>query len=523
MPTFKVFISFIFFLFIFNNISFAESKFSNDSNNSFLKADEAFVVLLRENSANEKQTKTHIISFNIAKGYYLYKDKIEVFLNDKQIDDINFPKSKIKFDEFFGESEIYEENFILKIFSDGTIDSLSVIYQGCANKGLCYPPIKKTLFPYNDSSKNFSPTKVSEQEIIYGKLISNNIFTNILLFVGLGLLLSFTPCVLPMIPILSGIILKSSSNSRRPFLLSLNYVLGVCSIYLLVGIFIGYSSDFYNIQSIFQDPIYLVIFSTILVFLALSMFGLYDIKVPSSFQNWINSLGKNINGRLGSSYIMGSVSALIVGPCVAPPLAGIFIYITSENPGPVVTGILFLSLSIGMSIPLLAYGTFMGKFIPKTGKWMLYINYFIGGLLLIVALLFIDRITPIFSFNSDRSQITFYEAKNVEDLKSQLSLSNGKIKLVDVYADWCVECKLMEQKTFKDESVEKILKKYQLIKIDVTNNTKSDKELLRYLNIIGPPAYKFYNKEGKKIQGFTIQGYMNSKDFNSHLMELNNY
>tara|TARA_B100000575_G_C23010576_1_gene582124 strand:+ start:195 stop:692 length:498 start_codon:yes stop_codon:yes gene_type:complete len=165
----------------------------------------------------------------------------------------------------------------------------------------------------------------------------------------------------------------------------------------------------------------------------------------------------------------------------------------------------------------------MGKFIPKTGKWMVYINYLIGVLLLVVALFFIDRIIPIFSFNSDKSQIIFYEVKNVEDLKSQLSLTNGKIKLVDVYADWCLECKLMEQKTFKDESVERILKNYQLIKIDVTHNTKIDKELLRYLNIIGPPAYKFYNKEGKRIQGFTIQGYMNSKDFNNHLIELNKY
>ena len=523
MPNLKVFVSFIYFLLIFNNISFAESKFSSENNNEFLKVDEAFVVLLRNNSADEKQAKTQIISFNIAKGYYLYKNKIELFLNNKQISEIDFPKTKIKFDEFFGESEIYDENFILKFYSDKEINTLSVIYQGCANKGLCYPPVKKTLFPPSDSNNSLITTKVSEQEKIYGKLISNNIFANILLFVGLGLLLSFTPCVLPMIPILSGIILRSSDNLSRPFLLSLNYVLGVCSIYLLAGFFIGYSSEFYNIQSIFQDPFYLIIFSIILFFLALSMFGLYNIKIPSSFQNWINSFAENKTGKLGSSYIMGSLSALIVGPCVAPPLAGIFIYISSENPGPIITGILFLSLSIGMSIPLLAYGTFMGRFIPKTGKWMVYINYLIGLLLLVVALLFVDRIVPIFNFNNDKSEIIFYEAKNVEDLKSQILLSNGKIKLIDVYADWCVECKLMEQKTFRDASVEKILKNYQLIKIDVTNNTKNDKELLKFINIIGPPAYKFYNTEGKEAQGFTIQGYMNSKDFKNHLLELENY
>ena len=220
---------------------------------------------------------------------------------------------------------------------------------------------------------------------------------------------------------------------------------------------------------------------------------------------------------------MGLFSALIVGPCIAPPLAGIFIYITSENPGPIITGLLFLSLSIGMSIPLLLYGTFMGNFIPKTGRWMKYVNYFFGILLLIVAMSFIDRIIPITNFfNDQKNLVSFQKVSNIKELKEQL-LTNNKIKLIDVYADWCVECKWMELRTFNNENVRVLLKKYHLIKIDVTDNSKADKEMLKFIGVVGPPAYKFYNTNGDEIKGFSIQGFMNSEKFKKHLEELENY
>ena len=191
----------------------------------------------------------------------------------------------------------------------------------------------------------------------------------------------------------------NKEKNNKPFLLSLSYVSGLCIVYLFVGLFIGYSANVYNIQSAFQDPVYLIIFSILLVVLALSMFGFYEIKIFNILQNLISRYSSNLNiSGYSGSFVMGLISALIVGPCVAPPLAGIFIYITAENPGFIITGLLFLSLSIGMSIPLLAYGTFIGKFVPKAGKWMKYINYLIGILLLLVALTFIDRLTPIFNF-----------------------------------------------------------------------------------------------------------------------------
>ncbi|MEL0101854.1 MAG: thioredoxin fold domain-containing protein, partial [Gammaproteobacteria bacterium] len=157
------------------------------------------------------------------------------------------------------------------------------------------------------------------------------------------------------------------------------------------------------------------------------------------------------------------------------------------------------------------------------GKWMKYINYFIGILLLFVALTFIDRITPIFQLNYQESNLTFKKVENVSELKRLLINKSGKITLVDVYADWCVECKLMEQKTFQDSKVEVILKNLRLIKIDVTKNNKKDIGLLKYLNVMGPPAYIFFDGEGNEITGYRIQGYMGPEEFHKHLEELDIY
>ena len=509
------------FIFLCNN-AFSEGIFSSKNDKkTFLSSDEAFQVSLEEDSRDHL-----LINFKVADGYYLYKDKIKIYSNKKEVFDIEFPESKIKEDEFFGKSEIFEESFFIKIYVKDKINSLNIIYQGCAEKGLCYPPIRKDLF-LNSISKADKTylNKVSEQDKIYGKLLSNNIYTNIILFIGFGLLLSFTPCVLPMVPILSSLILRFDNKGfNKPFLLSLSYVSGLCTVYLIIGFFVGYSADLYNIQSIFQDPLYLIIFSLILIILSFSMFGLYEIKISNSFQKWVSNLSNKYNkGGYSGSYIMGFLSSLIVGPCVAPPLAGMFIYITSENPGSLITSFLFLSLGVGMSIPLLVYGTFAGKFIPKSGKWMKYINYLIAVILLFVALTFIDRLVPIFNFNNQESGISFKKVNNIAEFEKFLFTKSDKIIFLDVYADWCIECKLMEQKTFKDKKIEKYFKSYRLVKIDVTDNKKEDKELLKYLNIIGPPAYKFFDKDGKEIKGFSIQGYMSSEELLIYLEELDKY
>ena len=506
----------LFFL-LFTNAT-ADGLFSSSNKNTFLKAEEAFKV------SAENQSKGLLkIYFNIEPGYYLYKDKIKFYANKKELTEIDFPVSKIKEDQYFGKSNIYSNNFEVVINTKVKIELIEVHYQGCANKGLCYPPVKKVFYIDQRTKKNITPEdKISEPDKILGEITDNSILKNILLFIGFGLLLSFTPCVLPMVPILSGIILKANSgNTNKPFLLSLNYVAGLCTLHFIVGLFIGYSTNIYNLQSTFQEPIYLIFFILILIALSFSMFGFYDIKIPSFIQKWASkSSDKNNTGTYKGSFVMGFLSALIIGPCVAPPLAAIFLYVTSSNPGSLITGLLFLSLGLGMSIPLLAYGTFMGNFIPKTGKWMKGVNYVIGILLLFVALTFIDRLIPILNINSQESNLIFKRIENVGDLKKYLNQDNDNMIFLDVYADWCVECKLMEHKTFKNKNVEQLLKDFRLVKIDVTNNNKEDIELLRYLNILGPPAYKFYNNKGKEYKGYMIQGYMSPEEFLKHLKEL---
>ena len=509
-------ILFIFFN-ILNNV-YADDILKN-KNESFLKVDEAFQISLKKKSDN-----LFIVNFDIAKGYYLYKDKIKFFINNSELSEIKLPTPRVKDDDFFGKSKIYDNSFAVEINKKEKINTFLVQYQGCAERGLCYPPIKKELYllkKIENDGTNFK--KKSESEKIYNKLLGNSIFLNIILFLGFGLLLSFTPCVLPMIPILSGIILRSNpSSSLKSFLLSLYYVLGLCTLYFIVGLIIGYSNDFYNIQSIFQSPLFLISFIFILVFLALAVFGLYEIKIPNFIQKWASNISnKQKAGKYSSSYIMGFFSALIVGPCVAPPLAGIFLYVSFENPGTLITGILFLSLALGMSIPLLTYGTFLGKFLPKSGKWMKYINYLIGTLLLLVALTFLDRLFPIIKINNQENNLIFKKIDNSSDLKKYIKTDDDKISFIDIYADWCVECKIMEQKTFKDENVVKVLKDFRLIKIDVTDNSKKNKDMLRQLNVIGPPAYKFFDSNGREIIGFSIQGYMDPLNFLNHLNELN--
>ncbi len=515
----SLFLKSIFLFFLLLSNSYSDGLFFSEKN-SFLKVDEAFTI-----SVEEKKEKNFLINFNIKDGYYLYKEKIKIYINSEEIKVKTYPKTKIRYDEFFGESEIYDEKFSLNVKSNQINNSIEVIFQGCANKGLCYPPKKKSfIFGEHKQDDYLKKGKTSESEIIYDKLLTNNIVANIILFLGFGLLLSFTPCVLPMVPILSGIIIKSNNDSsKKSFFLSFNYVLGLCLLYFLVGIFVGYSTNIYNIQSIFQEPIYLVFFIFILLALSLSMFGFYEIKFPNSFQKLVSDLSNKVNiGGYRGSFLMGFLSALIVGPCIAPPLAGIFIYITSENPGPLWTGILFLSLAIGMSLPLLAYGTFIGNMIPKAGKWMKYINYIIGILLLITTVFFVDRLIPVINLDNKKSELVFKRINNIKELNSYLNNKKNKISFLDVYADWCIECKLMEQKTFRDADVEKIMKNFLLFKIDVTNNSEDDLELLEYLNILGPPAYKFFSSDGIELKGFSIQGYMNAEKFKKHLKEIKN-
>ncbi|GIR92423.1 MAG: hypothetical protein CM15mP93_06100 [Thiotrichaceae bacterium] len=356
------------------------------------------------------------------------------------------------------------------------------------------------------------------------QILSKNILITSILFLGFGILLAFTPCVLPMVPILSGILLKDRKRgSKESIKISLQYVSGLCLVYLLIGILLSVYKQSINIQFIFQDPVILIVFSIILVLLSLSMFGVFNFQMPSMVQNWSNKISSKLNTENSFGiFMMGALSALIVGPCIGPPLAGIFIYITTTNINPWSPPILLLMLSIGMSIPLVIYSAFIGRIIPKTGNWMKYINYFFGVLLILAALILLDRVYNFYP-SKISSELDFQKVENLNELKAEIHNPNVNFIMVDVYADWCLECKRMEATTFKNKQVIEALNKIHLIKIDVTENNKNDQEILNYLKIIGPPSYMFGTSDFGVMHEFNVQGYMGTEDFLNHLKIFNEF
>ncbi|ORU89410.1 MAG: cytochrome C biogenesis protein [Cycloclasticus sp. symbiont of Poecilosclerida sp. M] len=349
----------------------------------------------------------------IADGYYLYKDKVKVELIEPstvQLQPLNFPTGKEKYDEIFGDTLVYYNELILEQHLNNTKEgatkvSLTISFQGCADIGVCYPPMSKTLhlsLPKGSTLKNATSANqtidktsvLSEQEQIADSLIRDTLWLTCLTFLGLGLVLSFTPCVLPMVPILSGILIGHGHalTTRKAILISFSYVVAAALTYALFGVLAGLFGS--NLQASFQNPWIIGSFSFVFVLLALSMFGIYQLQLPASLQTKLSKISQHQAKQtvLGSA-VMGFLSALIVGPCVAAPLAGVLIYIGRTGDA-TLGGFALFSMGIGMGIPLLLIGTSAGKLLPKVGHWMESIKSFFGVMLLAVAIWLIDRIIP---------------------------------------------------------------------------------------------------------------------------------
>lgn len=372
------------------------------------------------------------IQWVVAPDHYLYKDKFLVKVFDPQgvtVGEPELPSGEVKQDEFFGKIEAIHDlaaiHLPVKRTEAGKAGSfvLELGWQGCAENVLCYPPelkaFKVTLpapaageqptvawaetappVPVAKAADSTTATTsgagdatLSEQDEIAQTLASGNVLLTLLGFLGFGLLLAFTPCVFPMIPILSGIIVgQKDMTGRKAFILSLVYVLAMALTYTIAGVLAGLFGE--NLQAMFQNPWVLVTFSLIFVLLALSMFGFYELQMPSSIQSRLNNLSnKQEGGSLIGVAIMGALSALIVGPCVAAPLAGALIYI-GQTGDAVLGGMALFALSIGMGIPLLLVGTSAGKWLPRAGMWMEAIKAVFGVMMLAVAIWMLERILP---------------------------------------------------------------------------------------------------------------------------------
>ena len=578
------------------------SLFSNDE--EFLKVDKAFIFDFHQQKNKLK------VSFNIADGYYLYRHQFKFTSANATIKPVVLPKGEDHEDEFFGVQQIFtgQLNFTIDITEAKNDANISIRYQGCADKGLCYAPTKKkvdlskveltaastdsaisaenilsalsnpkakAVQPETDKSSNSS-----EQHQLVDMLKSDSVWLTLVAFFIGGLLLSFTPCVFPMYPILTGIIVGQGDklSTKRAFALSFAYVQGMAVTYTLLGIVVAIAGA--QFQAMFQHPIVLIVLSVLFIFLALSMFGMFNLALPSSWQNKLNQLSSN---QKGGSYVgvlvMGAISGLVASPCTTAPLTGALLYISQS--GDILLGASALyALSLGMGLPLLVLGSSGGKLLPKAGNWMNVIKNIFGLLLLAVPIFLLERFLPVMTINvlwtvlilatagyfytvnqdtqktfgfglrsilifliffvgadkayqlaypntnvtiSQQSNINdFIHVKNLTEMYQAIEKANAQDKtvMVDLYADWCAACKEFEEYTFFESNVQKALSNSVLLQVDLTDTGSKDSiELMSTFDIFGLPSILFFDLEANELTQRRVTGFMAAEEFAPHVIK----
>ncbi|WP_442864014.1 protein-disulfide reductase DsbD [Alteromonas sp. ASW11-130] len=364
----------------------------------FLPVDQAFMFDFIQQEGELQ------IKFTIAEGYYLYKHQFKTVTKNAELGEAQFPPAKEKEDEFFGLTEVYYDQVTFRYpINHAEQDSVVKLrFQGCAEAGLCYPPTTKVIYlsktgvtDANDDPADtgaMTPTFQSHQYDLAERLTEDDLLITLLLFLALGIGLAFTPCVFPMYPILSGIILGQGKNASiaHSFTLSFVYVQGMAITYSLLGLAVA--SAGVQFQAALQHPAILATFIVIFILLAFAMFGAYNLQLPATWQEKLNNLSNSQSrGKLGGVFVMGVLSGLIASPCTTAPLTGILLFIAQ-------TGDMFLGfislyvLSVGMGIPLILFGMSGGKLLPKAGNWMNVVKITFGFMMLAVALFFIERL-----------------------------------------------------------------------------------------------------------------------------------
>ena len=551
---------------------------------TFLPPDQAFRLAAVAEAPNRVR-----LSWAIAEGYYLYQSRLKFATSSPGVTlgKPELPEGDTKSDEYFGKQVVYHKDLIAHLgltrtAAAGNQVALSVTYQGCATAGLCYPPITKQFMlsmPAGSAAaigaSGRSPSGgqlfVSDQDRLARMIRSGSLLGIVATFFGLGLLLAFTPCVLPMVPILSGLIAGQGPKitTARAFSLSLTYVLGMALTYTIAGA--AFAAAGRQVQAVFQQPWIILLFSALFIALAMSMFGFFTLQMPAAIQSRLSDTSNQQRaGTLGGVAVMGALSALIVTACVAPALVGALLVISQG--GDVIRGAIALfAMSLGMGTPLLIIGTSAGKLLPKAGAWMDTVKQLFGALMLGVAAWMLSRLVSdrvalllycapfIAAFivlwrlqnrgtarwigrtaalaagvyavllgvgaargatdplhplarapASAAGELVFARVANIAELDRAVSAAaaSGRTVMLDFYADWCTSCKEMEHYTFTNPRVHQALANMTLLRADVTANSSDDQALLKRFGIFGPPTIAFYGGDGHERSSYRVVGYM---------------
>lgn len=528
---------------------------SNVFGEDFLPPEQAFKAIA---TWNVKGAGAEIaVTIEPTAGYYVYRESLKLRVNQSNTNDamaLNLPKGKIKFDENFSKKlEIYPNPFLATAFNSQanlSNTTVEIELQGCADKGICYPPMKmrfKLLAPnelidgvlVDEFADTQQITKSSTGLVdLWGARDDAGLIATLLktispiILVGaffiLGLAMALTPCVLPMLPIMSSVVFGAKTEEHknisrlRASVLALAYILGMALMYSLAGMLTAALGS--NVQVWLQSPWVLGAFSLLLVMLSASLFGFYEIRLPHAWHNKIDQIaGKQEGGSILGAFLLGATSTLIASPCVTAPLAGVLAFIAQTGSIPL-GGLLLFIMALGMGLPLLLFAIGAKRLLPRTGAWMTLVQRAFGVLLVILA---IWVILPVFnksqslaeSTHQTSSGLVFQRVTNLKELHELVALANKKQKpvLVDFYADWCITCKEMELLTFNDPKVSKILESHQLIQIDVTKNTLADQEILRQYGLFGPPAILVIGADGQEQASKRVIGFMSADRFQERL------
>ncbi|XID76043.1 protein-disulfide reductase DsbD [Alkanindiges sp. WGS2144] len=566
--------------------------------------------MFQASSLNEQEAQ---LSWKIADDYYLYQQQFQVVLDGQPIK-LELPSALTKDDPNFGRTEVYynQVGFTLPIQANQTYQ---VRWQGCANEGLCYPPITRdiyvdkqglihipaqakdksglfsssgsTIFGTHTSAANSAGQAATEEAALQAEdqkiatgIQQRSFILNTILFFGLGILLAFTPCSLPMLPIVSSLIVNNKTGIKA-WLISLVFVLCMATVYALLGLLIASTGG--GFQRALQQPAIIGLFSGLFIVLALNLFGLFDLNLlPQRAVNYINQLqARQKNGTLMGAAVMGILSALLVAPCMSAPLAGSLLYISYSGDA-VVGATLLFCLGLGMGIPLIIACTFGAKYLPKPGLWMDTIKHVFGWIMLALALYFIRPLLAPFLFDLSialymaalwiyvfirskaaiqrttkplmlaaqiillltiggtaiylfyQSWLSYQHSKQslavadrlqwqrvttLEQFNSALAQARQAQKpvVIDIYADWCVACQPIEKYVLPNPAVQQKLQSYSRIKVDLTQFNGSQQAILNQYQVMGPPTFLFLQADGQEKRHLRLTGSFSTKDLMSRL------